>query len=192
MGLTRTADPAVEPVSLDEIKAHMRIDGAADDGVLKILIRAARENVEHQQKRQHITATYEYTLDEFPAGPIILPVPPLIAVSLISYKDLAGDTQTWDASNYQVEITSERGSVSVAPNVTYPSTETERRNAVTITYTAGYGTSNSDVPETTRLASMMLVAHWHENREPVVVGMTTTEFPMHVASLIGAEALKFF
>ena len=192
MGLTRTVDPATEPVTLAELKEHLRIDGTDQDSELTILLQAARENVEHQQKRQLITATWALTMDAFPAGPIILPVPPLISVTSISYEDLAGDTQTWGASNYQVEITNERGSVTVEPNVTYPDTESGRRNAVTVTFTAGYGTSNSDVPETTRLAIMMLAAHWYENREPVVVGMAVNEFPMHVENLINAEGLKFF
>ncbi|MCH9011272.1 MAG: phage head-tail connector protein [Chloroflexi bacterium] len=192
MGLTRTVDPTVEPVSLDEVKDHSRVDGTDSDAVLTILLQAAREYVEHHQKRQLITATYELTLDEFPSGPIILPNPPLISVTSISYEDTAGDTQTWASSNYQVDITELRGSISVEPNVTYPTTETDRKNAVTITFDAGYGTSPSDVPETTRLAIMMLAAHWHENREPVVVGMSVATLPMHVQGLIAAEAIKAF
>ncbi len=192
MGLTRTVDPAIEPVTLAEVKDHLRIDDTADDAVLTILIQAARENVEHQQKRQLITATYEYTLDGFPAGDIVLPMPPLISVASISYEDTAGDTQTWAAANYQVDITGERGTVSVEPTESYPSTEADRKNAITITYDAGYGAAASDVPETTRLAIMMLAAHWAENREPVVTGTIVATFPMHVKNLIDAESLKFF
>lgn len=192
MGLTRTVDPAIEPVSLTEVKDHSRVDDTDSDAVLTILLQAARENVEHHQKRQLITATYELTLDEFPAGAIILPNPPLISVASISYEDSAGDTQTWASSNYQVDITGIRGSVSVEPNVTYPTTEADRKNAVTITFDAGYGAAASAVPETTRLAIMMLAAHWHENREPIVIGTIVATLPMHVQSLIAAESLKFF
>lgn len=192
MGLTRTADPAIEPVSLGEIKDLLRIDASADDSTLTILGKAARIYVEHQQKRQHITATYTLGLDGFPAGDIVMPVPPLISVDSISYKDVAGDTQTWAASNYQVEITGLRGSISVEPTVSYPSTEAGRKNAIVITFDAGYGTAASNVPETTRLAIMMLAAHWSENPEPVVIGTIVAELPMHIQNLIEAEALKFF
>ena len=192
MGLTRTVDPTIEPVSLDEVKDHSHVDGAESDTVLTILLQAAREYVEHNQKRQLITATYELTLEEFPSGPIILPNPPLITVTSISYEDTAGATQTWASSNYQVDITDIRGSISVEPNVTYPTTETDRKNAVTVTFTAGYGTAASDVPETTRLAIMGLTAYWHEHREEIVVGMSVATLPMHVQSLIAAHAIKTF
>lgn len=193
MGLTQTVAPAAEPVTLAELLDHLRIGDDEDDAELTILNQTARENVEHQQKRQLITATYEYTLDRFPPGDtIVMPVPPLISVASISYEDLAGDTQTFAAAKYQVETTGERGSITLEPDESWPDTESQRRNAVTITFDAGYGTSGSDVPINTRLAIMMLVAHWFENREPVAVGVSVAEFPMHVENLINAEALKFF
>lgn len=192
MGLTQTVAPAIEPVTLAEMQTQLRIDSGLDDSTLSILITAARENVEHYQKRQHITATWAMTLDAFPSGDIVLPWPPLIAISSISYEDVAGATQTWLSANYQVDITGEYGTVSPIPTATYPSTEAGRKNAVTVTYTAGYGTTASDVPQSTRLAVMMLGAHWYENREPVVVGTISSELPLHVKTLIDAEAIKAF
>lgn len=193
MGLKQTIAPVLEPVTLSELRDHLRIDGGMDDSELTVLGKAARLNIEHQQKRQHITATYEYALDAFPASDtIVMPVPPLITVTSISYEDLTGTTQTFAASKYQVEITGERGSITLEPNESWPDTESGRRNAVTITFTAGYGTAGSDVPESTRLAIMMLVAHWFENREPVLTGASIAEFPLHIENLINAEALKFF
>lgn len=192
MGLKPTVEPAIEPVTLAELKEYLRIDDGSQDTVLTNLIKAARIIVEHEQKRQLITATWEHELNEFPAGDIVIPHPPLIAVTSISYEDTAGNTQTWAASNYQVDTAALRGTVSPEPGQSYPSTEADRKNAITITYTAGYGTSTTDVPEFTRLAIMMLAAHWHENREPIVVGMTVATLPMHVQSLIAAESLKFF
>lgn len=193
MGLTQTAAPAVEPVTLSELRDHLRIDGGTNDSELTRLGKAARLTVEHKQKRQHITATYEYTLDAFPASDtIVMPVPPLITVTSISYKDVAGDAKTFATDKYQVEITGERGSITLEPNESWPDTESGRRNAITITFTAGYGTATTDVPESTRLAIMMLVAHWFENREPVLAGASIAEFPLHIEDLINAEALKFF
>ncbi len=192
MGLKPTVEPAIEPVSLGEVKDILRIDIGAQDSMLNSLIKAARITVEHEQKRQLITATWEHELDAFPAGDIVMPHPPLISVASISYEDLAGDTQTWAAANYQVNIASPRGTISPEPNVSYPSTESDRRNAITVTFDAGYGTTASSVPETTRLAIMMLAAHWHQNPEPVVVGMTAAEIPMHVQNLVDAESLKYF
>lgn len=193
MGLTQTVAPASEPVTLGELRDQLRIDGGTNDSELTVLNEAARMNVEHHQKRQLITATYTLKMDAFPlADTIWMPVPPLISVGSISYEDIDGETQTFAASKYQVEISGERGSITLEPDESWPDTESQRRNAVTITFDAGYGTAGSDVPRETRLAIMMLVAHWFENREPVVVGMTVTTFPMHVQTLMDSESLKFF
>jgi len=46
MGLKVVSPPAVEPVTLDEAKAHLRVTIADDDGYIALLIPAARERVE--------------------------------------------------------------------------------------------------------------------------------------------------
>ena len=46
MPLVLTAGPAVEPVSLAEAKAHMRVDGTAEDTLIGSLILTARLHVE--------------------------------------------------------------------------------------------------------------------------------------------------
>lgn len=191
-GNVRTVDPAIEPVTLTEFKAHIRVTDDAENTLHEGLIETARISVEHKQKRQLITATFEETLDEFPAGPIILPWPPLIAISSITYIDLAGDSQTWAGSNYQTDTTSERGSVRPVPTASYPTTQAGRVNAVTVTYTAGYGATAATVPAPTKTAIKMLAAHLDEHRELVVVGATINEFPDSVANLVEANALKFF
>ena len=43
-------------------------------------------------------------------------------------------------------------------------------NAFEVAFTAGYGDEASDVPAPIRHALKLLVAHWFEHREPVVVG----------------------
>ena len=41
--LTRQTPPAVEPVTLSEAKAHLRVDSTDDDAYIATLITAARE-----------------------------------------------------------------------------------------------------------------------------------------------------
>ena len=50
-------------------------------------------------------------------------------------------------------------------------------NAFEVAFTAGYGDEASDVPAPIRHALKLLVAHWFEHREPVVVGAAPPEVP---------------
>ena len=57
-------------------------------------------------------------------------------------------------------------------------------NAYEIAFTAGYGDEASDVPAPIRQALKLLVAHWFEHREPVVLGEAPQEVPATIASLL--------
>lgn len=62
---TDTTDTVVEPLTLDEVKKHLRIDpGITDeDELLQDYISAARERGENETNRQFITATWKLQLD---------------------------------------------------------------------------------------------------------------------------------
>ena len=63
MGLALVTDVTEEPVSLDEQKAHLRLDTADDDAYLAGCITAARVWVEGQTKRAILPQTWDYTID---------------------------------------------------------------------------------------------------------------------------------
>ena len=56
-------------------------------------------------------------------------------------------------------------------------------NSVQIHFTAGYSVDSSDVPNRAIMAILQTVAHWYENREPVVPG-SVAELPQHCQSLL--------
>lgn len=158
--------PSVEPVSLDELKAHLRVDQADENGLLTSLIVAARRHLEMETRRAFINTTYAYRLPKFPADRFIeLPRPPLSSVTSIVYEDSDSVSQTLAASSYQVDTYGEPGRVALEPSQSWPATEADRLNAVTVTYVAGYGSAATDVPQEIRQAIMLLAGHWYENRE---------------------------
>lgn len=187
---TRTTDAAAEPVTVDEVKAHCRIEHSFDDDVyLPALIKAARMFAEDYTDRAFITQTWAYKLDEFPCSSfenpyaaIVLPRARAIAISSIAYVDEDGTTQTLSSSLYQVDTSSEPARVIPAWGETWPDTRSQL-NAVTITYTAGYGAAAA-VPENIKLAIKFLVGQWYENREPTVTGTIVTEVPFTVKALL--------
>ena len=190
MAVTVTTPPADYPISLDEIKSHVRVSGSFDDTELTIYRNAAVELVQQQQKRQLITATLALTLDRWPNGDILLPRPPLISITSVKYIDVDGTTQTWAASEYEVDTASLIGRIHRLPSYEYPQIQDDRVNAVTIVYQAGYGTASTDVPDSTRHAIALIAAEGYEFHEPIVAGVTVTKVPDTLQSLINANALK--
>lgn len=181
---TISVAPTVEPVSLEDMKIHLRVDGEDEDGLIASWIKAARQLTETATKRQLVTATWKLYLPAFPSGDgtIYLPYPPLDAVAQngIAYVDTDGADQTVASTVYTEDAQSCPGRITLAYAQTWPSTRSVV-NAVTITYDCGYG-APSAVPEGLKAAMRLLVGHWYEWRE-AVTDVKLLAVPMAVKSL---------
>lgn len=179
MNYKQTSAPAAEPILIDEAKAHLRVSGSDDDSYITSLIKAARHKAEEMTNRQLISATWKAYLDEFPkAGKEIeLMHCPAADVTGITYVDSNGDTQTWDTAEWQKDVFSEPARIIPAYGCSWPSAR-KQLNSVAITFTAGYGASGSSVPEPIKQAMLLMIGHWYENREDVVIGRISTAVPM--------------
>jgi uncharacterized phiE125 gp8 family phage protein len=167
MGLSLVTAPTVEPISLIEAKASLKIDTDDDNEPLDALIRAARFRCETITGRQLMTATWELRLDAFPCSYVIeIPKPPLLSITSISYVDTAGATQVWNSSNYLVDAPAGPfagfGRVQPAYGISWPSTRSDTLNAVLIRFTAGYGAAAEAVPADIRYAIRLLLNAWYE------------------------------
>jgi uncharacterized phiE125 gp8 family phage protein len=175
-----TSAPATEPVTLAEVKAQLRFDESVTtmDNTITPLITAAREWCENYQNRAYITQSLELVLDDWPYDDDIrLPRPPLQTVSAVTYTDSTGTVSTMSSSSgYIVDTVSEPGFV-VAKDC-WPTACLQEVNAISVTYTAGYGTASS-VPQSIKQAIILLVCHWFDN------GMCDP--PPAVLSLLGME-----
>jgi uncharacterized phiE125 gp8 family phage protein len=147
--------PEVLPVSLAEMKAEARLDGSddTDDARLMGCLRAATDRLDGAEGllgKALITQEWQLLLPSFPChgGRIDLPLPPLQAVISVTYVDPAGDEQTLATDRYQVVGTSHAypGWIAHAHAMTWPATRCQDE-AVTITFSCGYGPSWNDVPE---------------------------------------------
>lgn len=164
----RTAEPAVTPVSLIEAKAHLRVDHNDDDTLITALIAAAVDHLDGWTGilgRCLVEQTWRQDFDTF-ATCLPLPLGPVISVSSLTVGGV-----TVDASDYALLVDAGgRARVEIAHIASGPGT-------VSVTYKAGYAT----VPAALKVAIMLLVGNWYENRE--AVGEARSELP------IGAHAL---
>ena len=179
-------------MSLAEAKKHLREDGTDQDIIIDALIVAAREYAENRTHRALITQTWRAKMDAFPRGrdPIVLPLPPLVSVTSVSYIDPDGVSQTWATSEYVVDAPSHpramEGRIYPALDKEYPTTAS-RQDVVTVEYVAGYGIP-AKVPEAIRSAIKLMVGNWYEHREATISGTIIQPVPMAVDALLGPYA----
>lgn len=183
MGLQVITPPGVEPIAVAEAKAHARILTDADDAQVAALVRAARRHAEARCNRSFAVQTYEATLDAFPGvrTAIELPRPPLVAVDSVTYVAGDGTPTVLDPSSYRV-VPGTPGVVEPAVGSAWP-TAAPGTASVFIRYSAGWPTEQ--LPEDARLAMLMLIAHWYDRREPIVVGSSVAALPFAVDALLG-------
>lgn len=165
-GLTEVTAPASEPLTIAEVKEHLRIDGSSEDLLVGNLIVAARQQIEHELERALVTQTWDLFLDEFPGGgrqPLYLPKPPLSSVTTVKYYDSDNTLQTLSSANYIVDATSQPGRIIPVINQSWPATR-DRQKAVEIRFVAGYGASVA-VPAIVRQALLMLIGAWYCDRD---------------------------
>lgn len=188
MGLVRTVPPdaATSLVSVAEASRHLSLADESHDEHLAALIATAVDVAERWTNRALLTQTWRLSLDEFPAScrpEIKLPQPPLQQVTSVEYVDADGLLVTLDPQKYNATADAVPGLVEPAYGETWPTTRSERE-AVRVTFVAGYGSAAANVPEPIRQAILLLVGHWFQHREPTVTGTIISDVPMSAVWLL--------
>lgn len=181
------ADAVEEPITLDEAKDHLRVDGTDEDALITAYVKVARRQAEMMSRRAFVTQTWELALAGWPqAGCLVLGNPPLQSVTWVKYTDSQGVELTLPSGDYLVDTYSEPGRVVLGHGKGWPSVTLQPGPAVRVRYVAGYGPAVA-VPETYKQAIRLLVGHYYENREAVAmqVGMVQgAVLPLAVQALL--------
>jgi len=193
-----TSSPAVEPLTLDEVKLQRRFSTTSLDSLFTTYIAAARQLFEEATGVQLIMATWAYWLDAFPCAlgltnalQIELPHPPLQAVLSVKYDDATGAEQTLDPATYRViqpgGMYPQRARIVPVINVQWPIAACQPK-AVRIEFTAGFGDTADSVPPLAKYALMMLVGHFHKFAEEIQDENRAriTQLPIGAATVIDA------
>lgn len=171
-----------DPVSLAEMKTHLKVDldTADENAYISALITAATEHCQAVTGRQFVTATYDYYLPEF-SDVIEIPLPPLQSVTSVKYYDSTDEQLTLDSAFYEVITEDNIGKVVLNYGYSYPATY-HRTHPVVIRFVAGYGAATA-VPERVKQAIKFLVAQWYDHRANVTE-VNVKELPFVVKALL--------
>lgn len=181
----RTTPPATDLVSLEEIRKHVRRDDTTEeDGLLQSYVNAA---VDHLDGYSGILG--RCLLEQIWAVPfhdwlarMRLPFPDVSAAT-ITYVDKLGTEQMVAADLYEIAEDHRGAYIHFADAFAKPSLEGDADFPITIAITTGYGAA-ADVPEAIKVAVMLLAAHFYENREATLVGVSASSLPLGVSALI--------
>ena len=161
MTLFRTVEPAAEPVTLADVKAHLRITDDSEDTLLSGLIRVAREDLERATGVALITQDWRLALDHWPSqGCALLTIHPVREVLSVTAFGTEGEASLINPADYQLDMLSR-------PARLHFETRPEPLrifNGVEIDFSAGYGEAGTDVPDLLKRAILLLVGHWYEFR----------------------------
>src|SRR3954471_1677907 len=90
--LVRTGAPAVEPLTLGEAKAFLRVDGTDDDMLIADLIVAVRMLAEGWLRRSLIGQSWQLAFDGGVPETVWLPMGPAIAIAGVTVVGRDGST----------------------------------------------------------------------------------------------------
>lgn len=211
MSNIRTVEPAVEPVSVAELKEFGKLpDTNAEDATLSLLISAARELFELTTGLGLVTQTWRLSLDNLPGAAgaepwwdgvregalseltparnwIELPTAPLISITSMNSFTEAGSAVPF--TGFYADIDSRPGRLILNYGAVWP-TSFRPTNKYQIVYQVGFGPSSANVPADIRLCIRQLALHFKENPEAMTFDTAAVKVPIHCERIMTRRKLK--
>jgi len=163
---TRTVDPKVEPITIQEAQDQTRYTTDDNNASLMRYIASARDAAEETLSRGLLTQTWVLQRDYWAdaiwlpmAAPLQIDTPPTV-----SYIDLNGAQQVLPTTGYIVDSISRPARLLRAAGTTWPSLQADRKAGIQITYVVGWKTAN-DVPDRIKQGIRQYLAYLDMDRE---------------------------
>lgn len=188
---TLVTAPSSLPVTVQEAKDHLRVFFDDDDILIERLIKVATAKVEQDLQRKLITQTWKMFFDKFPVvRKIDVLFGDLQSVTHIKYTDSDGTQATFASDDYDVDTYSVPGMIRLGYQKNWPTDTLYPTNPIEIQFVTGYGDTATDVPQDIRAAILLMISHYYENREPVLMGVVAPKMlPKAIEYLLNAHRL---
>lgn len=165
-----------EPLTVEEVRLHCRIDHSDDDPLLTTYISAVREHVEEVTGRALTEKLVQCRFDSFAdvLGYELRPLP-FRALSSFTYLDVDEVEQVVSTAIYRVITADRRAYITLRSNQVWPAYVSDEDYPVQVTFvaapTASAGSPTTMViPSGVRAAMLLMIGDLYENRESQVVG----------------------
>lgn len=158
------SEPALEPVTLAELKLQSRISYNNEDTLLSTYIKTARIFAENYQRLSYITQTKEITIDGIPPKSIYLIHGPVQSLTSVTIYDLNGDFHTVDNSNFILDNSGDLCRLHLTDSGEWPNITLQAIASLKIRYVAGYGLTGASVPENIKHAIILFASFMEDNR----------------------------
>jgi uncharacterized phiE125 gp8 family phage protein len=146
---TPLTQPALEPVTLAEVKDDCRIDSADTslDTLIASKISTARRMAEHETGRKLITQTWRVEFEDWPAADEVITLSPAQS-AMVSYWNGSAFVAL-SAPNFVMLHNDTSTGVTIVPalGVTWPTLVAAVGPRVRVDVVVGYGSAAADVPE---------------------------------------------
>ena len=204
-----TTPPATEPVSIDLVRRHCRIDTAGDEELLAGYLTAARIMAEGYLSRALITQALLWTVRPTSLlnvnssrlrQSLLLPRAPVQSIASMVVLDELGNTTTitpatlpvtspYEIAGYTADLATEPGRLTIGhmtPLIDGRTIGKIRLEHIQIGMVAGYGSTADTVPQPIVQAIMLTTAFLYEHR-----GDEGGEMPMAAQWLLDRYRLQF-
>ncbi|KKI17494.1 head-tail connector protein [Sphingomonas sp. Ag1] len=168
--LATISEPAVEPIELGSAKRFLRVDGTAQDDDIRMLIGAARRDLEQTTGQRLIEQTVRIRAFRF-SDLAVLPVGPVMAIVDITYLDGAERKSVDLETVYLTGAGLERG-IDLVPGYSWPA---HTRGPIVVDLKVGYGPTGASVPENLRWAMFALMRGKFDDRAVDIEGLVVND-----------------
>jgi uncharacterized phiE125 gp8 family phage protein len=166
--------PTAEPISLAELKAHLRVDGGDEDALLASLIRVARQYLERMAGLALVSQGWRLYLGRWPeSGVVEIARGPVLSVDAVRAFDELGEEN-------EISLVGHVLDGARRPARLWLRERPEARqaiNGVEVDFTAGFAEAGEDVPDMLKRAMLVHAAHMYEFRGAVPVEMQPVGMP---------------
>ena len=168
--------PSVEPLSLVQAKAWLRIQHADEDDLVAALVVAARQAVERHTRRALLPQTWRLVCDAFPEAGLALPVTPLRSVAAVRVYTSDAVAAAVAPASYMLDLSRDDPWLRF---LVAPPTPGRARAGCEVDVVAGYAADPTGLPGPLVHAVRLLLARAYESR-----GDADEAPPQDVAALL--------